>query len=86
MTPAPDLDRHFIRGSLFGLLMRGHPYDFADTYRAMQAIHGYRAFYVNLGLWPAGAASARSLPTSKTIWPLPLTEMAGPPHRTKPSS
>lgn len=47
----PSLDRHFLPASLTGLLRRGHPYDFADTYRSLQVLYGYRAAYVNLGLW-----------------------------------
>ena len=43
--------------SLIGLVRRGHPYDYADTYRSLQVLYGYRAAYVNLGLWSDGADS-----------------------------
>ncbi|MCK6549795.1 class I SAM-dependent methyltransferase [Myxococcota bacterium] len=54
---APDLTRHFERGSIAKLLARGHPYDFVETYETVRALYGYSAFYVNLGLWTDGAAT-----------------------------
>ncbi len=48
-------ERHFIPATLLGLIRRGHPYDFVETYRLTQALYGYRAAYVNLGLWTEGA-------------------------------
>jgi SAM-dependent methyltransferase len=57
MMPPPVLERHFVRGSFLGWLLRGHPYDFVETYRVVRALYGYRAWYVNLGLWAKGAAT-----------------------------
>jgi SAM-dependent methyltransferase len=53
MSP-PALADHFVPASLPGLLRRGHPYDFIETYQTMQALYGYRTWYVNLGLWTDG--------------------------------
>src|SRR5687767_8460063 len=55
MISEPSLERHFVKGSFLGLVRRGHPYDFVETYRAVQVLYGYRAWYVNLGLWTHGA-------------------------------
>lgn len=53
----PRLEDHFVPASLIGLLRRGHPYDFLDTYQTLRALYGYRAWYVNLGLWTDGPAT-----------------------------
>lgn len=57
---APDLTRHFERGSIAKLLARGHPYDFVETYETVRALYGYSAWYVNLGLWTDGARTVEA--------------------------
>ena len=52
--PKPPLSDHFERASVRRLLERGHPYDFIETYEVLEALYGYRAAYVNLGLWDDG--------------------------------
>lgn len=47
----PDLNDYFEKGSGPKLLVRGHPYDFIETYDLLRKAYGYRSYYVNLGLW-----------------------------------
>ena len=49
------LETHFEPASIIGLIRGGHPYDFIETYQTIAALYGYRAYYVNLGLWSEGA-------------------------------
>ena len=49
--PSPHIEDFFERGSAAKLLLRGHPYDFADTYAVLRHAYGYRGHHVNLGLW-----------------------------------
>lgn len=55
-----SLERHFVRGSVLGLLRRGHPYDFLETYQTLRALYGYESHYVNLGLWTDGEATTEA--------------------------
>lgn len=57
----PALSEHFVPGSLVGLLRRGHPYDFVETYEVLREVYGYRGAYVNLGLWGAQEEPGRAL-------------------------
>jgi SAM-dependent methyltransferase len=65
MTGIPSAsayERHFERASLWGLLRRGHPYDFRETYDVVRELYGYHAHYVNLGRWDdPGAEPGRAL-------------------------
>lgn len=58
--PAPPaLAQFFERGSALSLALRGHPYDFVETYEILRAAYGYSSASVNLGLWRAALAPSR---------------------------
>ena len=57
----PVLSDHFVPGSLWGLVRRGHPYDFVETYEVLREVYGYRGDYVNLGLWGEAEEPGRAL-------------------------
>ena len=50
----PHIEDFFERGSGLKLLLRGHPYDFVDTYAVLRHAYGYRGHHVNLGFWDDG--------------------------------
>lgn len=49
----PRLEHFFEQGSALKLVLRGHPYDFVNTYQVLRDAYGYRSHYVNLGFWRA---------------------------------